>query len=64
MSTTISRPLRGCSQGGPQEKSANASCAFEAQTLIFQKDFLTEAVLSYLLVIGTSFFKATVSVQK
>jgi hypothetical protein len=53
MLTTISRPLRGCSQVGPQEKGANASGAIEeAPTLIFQKlDILTEAVLSYLLLI-------------
>jgi hypothetical protein len=52
MSTTISRPLRGCSQVGPQEKGANASGAIEAPTLIFQKlDILTEAVLSYLLLV-------------
>jgi len=53
MSTTISRPLRGCSQVGPQEKGANASGAIEEDpTLIFQKlDILTEAVLSYLLLI-------------
>jgi hypothetical protein len=38
MSTTISRPLRGCSHVGPQEKGANASGASEeAPTLIFKK---------------------------
>jgi hypothetical protein len=69
MSATISRLLRGCSQVGPQEKGANASGTFvEAPTLIFQKlDFLIEAVFSFILLllgIGTSFFKATVPVQK
>ena len=51
MSTSISRPLRGSSHVGPQEKGANASDASEeAPTLIFQKlDILTEAVMSYFL---------------